>query len=92
MVEHIQEVHVASIVKTVQVTTARTHPIPVGDSQLTAAKGRGAEGAEGIALTPTSRLEGLAPMVEDWDSKVTLLTIGYKYYSRNYFCVALQYV
>ena len=77
IVEHVEPVHVASIDKTVQVTTARVHPILVGGDQLTAARARGAKKAKVNALTPTRRLEGLLPMVEDWHTKVTLLTVGY---------------
>ena len=83
------EVHIASIDKTVQVTTARTCHILVGSDQLTAARARGAQKANVNSLTPSSKLEGLVPMVEDWHTKVTLLTVGYSYYSRNYFCIVI---
>ena len=76
MVEHVEEVHVASIDRTVQVTTALVRPIFVGGDQLTAARARGAQKAKANALTPRSRLEGLVPMVEDWHTKVTLLTVS----------------
>ena len=80
MVENVEEVHVASIDKTVQVTSARVRPIFVGSDQLTAARARGAQKAKVNALTPTGRLEGLVPVVEDWHTKVTLLTVGCNQY------------
>ena len=89
MVESVEEVHVTSIDKTVQVTSACARPILVGGDQLTAARARGAQKAKVNALTPRSRLEGLVPMVEDWHTKVTLLTVGYNYYFRNQCCTII---
>ena len=57
--------------------SAHVCPIFVGGDQLTAARARGAQKAKVNALTPKSRLEGLVPAVEDWHTKVTLLTVGY---------------
>ena len=78
MVQQLEEVNVPSINKTVHVTTACVQPILAGGDQLTVTRTRGAQKAKANALTPTSRLEGLLPMVED--TKVTLLTVGYNYY------------
>ena len=64
MVESVEEVHVTSIDKTVQVTSARVCPIFFGSDQLTAARARRAQKVKLNALTSTSRLEGLVPVVD----------------------------
>ena len=61
---------------TVQVPGAFFHPILVGGDQLKAARGRGAKKAKVHTVSPTSRLEGLIPVAEDWHTKVTLLEVG----------------
>ena len=48
----------------------------MGGDQLTAARGRGAKKAKVHADSPTSRLEGLIPVAEDWHTKVVLLEVG----------------
>ena len=77
LVEETRDCHVASIDQTVKVTTARANPILIGGDQLTAARARGAQKAKANALSPSDRLEGLVPMVEDWHAKVVLLSVSW---------------
>lgn len=77
LVEENQDYYVSSIDKTVKVTRARARPILIGGDQLTVARARGAQKATANALSPSDRLEGLVPMVEDWHAKVTLLSVSY---------------
>ena len=68
--------YIPSIDKTVEVTSARGRPILFGGDQLTVARARGAQKAKVNSTSPSSRLEGLVPMIEDWHSKVVLLKVG----------------
>lgn len=76
MVEEVQECYIPSIDETVQVTTARARPILFGGDQLTVARARGAQKAKANATSPSERLDGLVPMVEDWHAKVVLLGVS----------------
>ena len=75
-VEYTEDCFISEIGGTVQVPGAFFYPILVGGDQLTAARGRGAKKAKVHADSPTSRLEGLIPVAQDWHTKVTLLEVG----------------
>ena len=75
-VEYTEDCFISSIGETVQVPGAFLHPILIGGDQLTAARGRGAKKAKVNEDSPTSRLEGLIPVAEDWHTKVTLLQVS----------------
>ena len=74
-IEFTEECFISSICETIQVPNVFIHPIIIGGDQLTAARGRGAKKAKVHADSPTSRLEGLVPVAEDWHTKVTLLGV-----------------
>ena len=79
-VEYTEDCFISDIGETVQVPSAFLHPILIGGDQLTAARGRGAKKAKVHADSPTSRLEGLIPVAEDWHTKVTLLQVSKAHY------------
>ena len=78
LVEETQDCYVASIDQTVKVTRARACPILIGGDQLTVARARGAQKAKTNAFSPSDRLEGLVPMVEDWHAKVVILSVSFQ--------------
>ena len=71
-VEYTEDYFISNIGQTFQVPNAFFHPILIGGDQLTAARGRGAKKGKVHAESPTSRLEGLIPVAQDWHTKVTL--------------------
>ena len=75
-VQYAKDHFISSTDQTTQVPKAYLHPILIGGDQLTAARGRGAKKAKVHADSPTSRLEGMVPVAEDWHTKVTLLEVS----------------
>ena len=79
MVEMTEDVHVASVNRTVKVTCALTYPIPFSGDQKTAARARGAQKSLMSEVPPVDRLAGLVPVVADWHTKVKLLDVSHVY-------------
>ena len=73
-VQYAEDHLISSTDQAVQLPKAYTHPILIGGDQLTADQGKGAKKVH--ADSPTSRLEGLIPVAEDWHTKVTLLEVS----------------
>ena len=76
VIEQSEDYYIPSIDETVQVRKASLHPILMGGDQLTAARARGAKKAKVNDDSPTSRLDGLVPVAEDWHTKVLLLKVN----------------
>ena len=47
-----------------------------GGDQLTAAMMRGTQALLGFTTTPTDRLEGVLPVLEDWHSRMALVDVS----------------
>ena len=60
---------------TIQEKQQMIHPIYLGGDQLTVARARAAKTARASEITPTQRLEGLVPTLEDWHTRLCLLTV-----------------
>lgn len=61
-----------------QVSLDKYHCILFGGDQVTAARARGSQGIRRNSKTPLGRIEGLAPVIEDWHAKgvfVMVLTL-----------------
>lgn len=76
MLEHHEDVAIPHTSETVSVTKASVHPIVIGGDQLTAARARGALKAKKNEDTPSLRLDGFVPVVEDWHTKVIFLEVS----------------
>lgn len=77
LIEQSEDYYIPSIDETVQVCKASLHPILMGGDQLTCStRARGAKKAKVNDDSPTSRLDGLVPVAEDWHTKVLLLKVN----------------
>ena len=54
---------------------AKFHPILVGGDQLTVARARSAIKVKVNSHTPSKRLSGIIPVVEDWHAKANFLGV-----------------
>ncbi len=52
------------------------HNILVGGDQLTVARARGATSLRSSHDKPLQRLDGIAPVVEDWHARMTLMKVN----------------
>lgn len=59
----------------VKVYEAKFSPVLLGGDQLTAARARGAKKAKVNADIPSSRLEGIIPVAEDWHTKMNFVGV-----------------
>ncbi len=53
----------------------RMHKVIIGGDQMTAARAKSAIKAKLNGETPSKRLEGLIPTLEDWHTKANLLGV-----------------
>ena len=60
----------------IEVDNTKFHSILFGGDQLTVARIRGAKVLRDTHDTPTDRLEGVLPVVEDWHARMTLLKVS----------------
>ena len=64
----------------VHTNNAQMHKILVGGDQMTAARTRAALSSRSNAETPSNRLDGLIPVVEDWHTKANFLGVSITLY------------
>ena len=69
----VQTEHVLPTNEIATVYKAITHEILLGGDQLSQARARAAIKIKANGETPSSRLEGFIPTVEDWHTKLTFL-------------------
>ena len=60
----------------IEVDNTNFHSILFGGDQLTVARIRGAKVLRDTHDTPTDRLEGVLPVVEDWHARMALLKVS----------------
>ena len=68
---------IPSINETVVETKAVVKTTLFGGDQLTSSRGKGALKARVNADSPSSRFDGLLPVMEDWHTKVLFLGVSY---------------
>ncbi len=74
-IEFEEEIVIPSSGEAVKVPKARFSPVLLGGDQLTAARVRGAKKAKVSADVPSTRLEGIIPVAEDWHTKMNFLGV-----------------
>lgn len=62
--------------ETAQEERAAIHPILVGGDQLTVARARVAIKAKANSQTPSKKLSGIIPAIEDWHAKANFLGVS----------------
>jgi len=67
-VPHNVDVLVPSISDVFQVVQTECHPILFGGDQLTVARTHGSQVAMADSCSVSKRMEGLIPVVKDWDA------------------------
>ena len=75
MVEETGKVYISSIDKFTDVTLANFHKLFIGGDQLTAARVQNVKKHRINSASPSARLEGLVPCVEDWYTQTILLEV-----------------
>ena len=76
MISSTHEVPIATG-ETVLEERAAIHQVLVGGDQLTAARARAAIKSKENGPTPSKRLSGLVPVVEDWHAKANFLGVSH---------------
>uniref|UniRef100_A0A1X7THQ5 DUF6589 domain-containing protein n=1 Tax=Amphimedon queenslandica TaxID=400682 RepID=A0A1X7THQ5_AMPQE len=69
--------------KEVTVIDEKVHHILLGGDQLSQARARGALKSKANSQTPSTKLNGFIPTVEDWHTKLTLFEVIWKYFVRK---------
>ena len=62
--------------ETVLEEKAKFHPVLVGGDQLTVARARSAIKIKANSHSPTKRLSGIIPVMEDWHTKANFLGVS----------------
>jgi L1 cell adhesion molecule like protein len=75
-VEYEEQVYIPDIDEISMVHKARTHNIFLGDDQLPRVRATSSLKVKCNGETPSMRLEGLLPTIEDWHAKMTLLEVS----------------
>ena len=75
-VEYEVQHYVPEINESVLIHKAKTHTVMLGGDQLSVVRTRSALKVKSNAETPSKRLEGIIPTVEDWHAKLTLFEVS----------------
>ena len=75
-VEHTKTVFVPSTGEMVQIKHAVFNKIFLGGDQLTVVRARGSQNAMENSISPSTRMRGLIPCIEDWHTKLNLLGVS----------------
>ena len=76
-VEYLEEYHIPETDETVSLCRAKTQRILLGGDQLSQARARASIKIKANSESPSTRLEGFLPTVEDWHTKLTLFEVRY---------------
>ena len=74
----------------IPVKHAVLNKIFVEGDQLTAARARGSQNAMANSISPSARMHGLIPCIEDWQTKLNLLGVSQSYDMDHTFHKALM--
>ena len=75
VIEHEEDQVIPSIGETVKVPKAQFSPLLLAGDQLTAARVRGAKKAKVSDDAPSTRLEGIIAVAEDWHTKMNFVGV-----------------
>lgn len=75
LVEETRKVYIPSIDKFADISLAHFHKLLIGGDQLTAARARNVKKHRLNSSSPSARLDGLIPCVEDWHTQTILLEV-----------------
>ena len=78
-----QDVAIPGTSQTVTVAKASVHQILIGGDQLTAVRARSALKAKANEDTPSLRLEGFVPVIEDWHVIHFIKNLTYRLYGNT---------
>ena len=87
-----EEIYVPSRRELASMPREILHKTLFGGDQLTVARMRGAQAAKTNSITPTGRMEGFEPVIEDWHTKVVLIEVSYRFYQVYIKCILESYV
>ena len=74
-VEIVNQVEVEDANESVGIFQSATHNIMFGGDQLTKVRATSALIAKSNSDKPTTRMEGIIPVIEDWHAKMTLFEV-----------------
>ena len=69
-------IFIPSTQRSVSKIKVKQHRIILGGDQLTVARTRGAQVAMTNAHTPSQKIDGLIPIVQDWHAEVVLIEVS----------------
>lgn len=85
-VEYDVQQYVPELNESISVRRAKTHAILLGGDQLSVVRTRTALSVKRTADTPSRRLDGIIPTIEDWHTKLTLFEVRYYFTDIKMFC------